>query len=102
MTIIQPNKNFIFNPALVLLAVFLVFLAIFGIQLYNQNVGLRHAVSENQKKFQEQSALNAEYKNKYYQILNNRNIETVARQKGLIPDKNPAYLENRALTLKEL
>jgi len=101
MTIIQPNKNFIFNPTLILLVAVLVLMAIFGIQLYNQNVNLRHAISESQKNFQEQNTLNAEYKNKYYQIFNNRNMEAIAKQKGLVPDKNPIYLENKALTLKE-
>jgi cell division protein FtsL len=102
MTIIEPNKNYIFNPFLILSAVFLIFMAILGIWLYNQNVNLRHAISESRKNLQEQSALNADLKNKYYQILNNRNIEGVVKQKGLIPDKNPIYLENKALTLKEL
>lgn len=99
MTIIQPNKNFVFNPTLILLAAFLIFMAVFGVQLYNQNVKLRHAISESQKNLQEQSALNADFKNKYYQLLNNLNIETIAKQKGLVPDKNPTYLESKALTL---
>lgn len=69
-------------------------MAVFSIYFYNQNVNLRHTISANQKLLQEQNVLNADYKNEFYQLWNSKNVELVAKKNGLIPEKNPGYLES--------
>ena len=92
MTIIEPNKNkYRISSLLFLLAIALITFAICNIYLYNQNVNLRHVVNDNSKKLQEQRITNADYKNQFYQILDSKKVELLAKEKRLVPEKNPEY-----------
>ncbi len=94
MTIIQPNKNaYRLIASILWLILILVILAIGNIYFYNRNVGLKHVVNENRQEIQKQRVMNADYKNQFYQILDSQKIESLAKEKRLIPDKNPEYLE---------
>ncbi len=70
-------------------------MAISGIYFYNQNVNLEHAINKISKELQSARTANADFKNHFYQILNSKNVEAIARQNGLVPEKNPVYLESK-------
>lgn len=76
---------------LFLLVIFLITFAIFNIYLCNQNVNLRHAINQNSKELQEKRIMNADYENQFYQILDSKKAELLAKEKRLIPEKNPEY-----------
>ncbi len=77
------------------LAGFLVVMAVLGIYFYNQNVNLEHAINKISKELQSERTANADFKNHFYQVLNSKNVEAVARQSGLVSEKNPVYLESK-------
>lgn len=94
MTIIEPNKNkYKINSLFFTLVIVLVTLATFNIYFYNRNVNLKHSINNYQKELQEQRVTNADYKNQFYQILDSEKIELLAKEKGLIQEKNPKYFE---------
>lgn len=100
MTILEPNRSrFSINLLPFALALVLIGLAVFSIYLYNQNVGLRHLISQNSRELQSQVVKNSDLKNQYYQVLSAKAVESVAREKGLVREKNPQYLESKPLTL---
>lgn len=73
----------------------MVVMAVFSIYFYNRNVDLRHSINSISRELQVQRTVNADFKNQYYQVLNSKNVEIIAKQKGLIPEKNPVYLESK-------
>lgn len=93
MTILQPHSYSKLNPVSIFLGLVLVSMAAFSIYFYNQNVNLRHAVSQASKELQIQRTSNADFKNRFYQIFNSKNVKALAEEKGLISEKNPAYLK---------
>lgn len=91
MTIIQPNKTqnlihllFIFGTALVLIAAFYVF-------IYSKTVSLKHDIEKVEAQLNELRVQNAELKNDFYSALDSRKLEELAKEKGLIYDKNPQW-----------
>lgn len=100
MTIIEPNRSRLSIKLLpFILAMLLISLAVFSIYIYNQNVGLRHLISQNSKELQAQVVKNGDLKNQFYQVLSAKTVESVARAQGLVREKNPQYLESKPLTL---
>ncbi len=98
MTIIQPNKNKrYFTPPFIFLAVILILTAISGIYLYNQNVNLKHFLTNNLDKLQDLQETNADYKNKLYQVLDPQNIPSIAQELNLVQEKYPKYFENKEI-----
>ncbi|TSC95617.1 MAG: hypothetical protein Athens071426_118 [Parcubacteria group bacterium Athens0714_26] len=102
MTIIQPNKNkYSISASLIFVILALILMAIFSIYLYNQNVDMRHSISIGMEQLQSLQEVNAEYKDKIYQILDFKNAETMAKELNLVQEKNPAYLESNSKVLAE-
>ncbi len=94
MTIIQPNNNaYKFITSILWLILILIILAIGNIYFYNRNVNLKHVVNNNLQEIQKQRVINADYKNQFYQVLDSKKIDSLTKEKQLIPDKNPEYLE---------
>jgi len=91
MTVIQPNKTkkfihllFVFGGALILIAAFYVF-------IYSKTVSLKHDIEKTKVQLNELRVQNAELKNDFYSALDSRKLEELAKEKGLIYDKNPQW-----------
>lgn len=93
MTIIEPNKNSLFQGAFAYLTGALLFLVVFSIYFYNLNVNLKFQVSMQEKAIQEMEASNADMRNEMYRILDIRNLTALIQKQNLVQDKNPDYLE---------
>ena len=96
MTIIEPNKHKLnLAPSIILLGISLAFSVVFIINLYSRGVDLKHNLVSKNKQLQELQVLNADYKNKLYQVLNSQNINSITKERNLIPEENPRYLEGK-------
>lgn len=96
MTIIEPNKHKLnLAPSFIFLGIILAFSVIFIINLYSRGVDLRHNLISKNKQLEELRVLNADYKNRLYQVLNSQNISSITKERNLIPEKNPRYLEGK-------
>lgn len=94
MTIIRPRKNpqtirktIIFFGALLLVGVAVL------IVIYNRTVEIEHGITELRKDFEQVQARNAELKDGFFKLFSNENVERVAREKHLIRDKEPQFME---------
>ena len=93
MTIIEPNKNDVFQGAFAYFIGTMLFLVILSIYFYNLNVNLKFSVSVQEKDIQQLEASNADMRNEMYRILDIRNLTALIQKQNLIQDKNPDYLE---------
>lgn len=75
----------------------MILMAISGIYLYNQNVNLKHFLTNNLDKLQDLQETNADYKNKLYQVLDPQNIPSIAQELNLVQEKYPRYFENKEI-----
>lgn len=99
MTYIQPNKHNKINFLTYTLILIIVFSASGGIFLYNQSVDLNHNIINQEKLVRDAEVENAELKNSLYQLIESKNLETLANEKSLVVEKNPQYITiNRQLT----
>ncbi len=93
MTVIQPNKN---NKSIVRLIFFLGAI-ISGfiwmeIRVYSQTVDLKHEIAEASAKTAELSVQNAELRNSFYALTDQKNLNKLANDIGLVQDKNPKWV----------
>lgn len=93
MTIIEPNKNYFLQSSLMYFAGAMLALMIAGIYFYNLNVTLKYGVSMQEKELRALETANADLRNEMYRILDVRNLTAVIKDRNLIQDKNPDYLE---------
>lgn len=93
MTIIEPNKNNLFQGAFSYFIGLLLFLAVLSIYFYNLNVSLKFSLNAQEKQIQQLEALNADMRNEMYRILDVRNLSALIQKQNLVQDKNPDYLE---------
>ncbi|MEK9170324.1 MAG: hypothetical protein AAB674_01620 [Patescibacteria group bacterium] len=97
MTIIEPYKaklqirEFIFIGTLTLL------FSVSCIFIYNTNVNLKYGISIKDKASKELESMNAEVRNELLQKTDVRNLGDFIKARGLVQDKNPSYMENKAL-----
>lgn len=94
MTSIQPNKEKTLSVKIIaLLGVTLLFGVIFLIALYNQTVNLEHEIKAARDEVQNIQAENAEYKDKIFNLLSAKNIESIAAERQLVKEKEPEYIQ---------
>lgn len=95
MTIFSPNQQkFSVNIRQLLWMGALVSLALLGIQIYSQNVAMRHQINVLEERFQTMRVTNAEYKNQLYHVLDSRNMQKAAEQLSLVKENKIKYLES--------
>lgn len=94
MTILRPKKN---KSAPNKLAVFLAAVSFLGVLwlvvLFNQTVTVEHDVSKLSLESQSVEAKNAELKDELFLIFDKDSAGGLARERALIEEKNPEYLE---------
>lgn len=91
MTIIQPNKNKDLIKTIFLLGLLLGTTIIYGVFVYLQTVGLRHDLEIHKAELEKMHLENAEIKNKFFQLVDSDNLEKLAKEKGLVQEKNPQW-----------
>jgi len=100
MTIIQPHKNnYKSNFIISVLILVLISVALWGMFLYNQLVDLRHEIKKQKVSLDEAEVINAELKNKLYNIIDVENLKSSINSQSLILDKNPEYVKTAMLTM---
>ncbi len=97
MTIIEPNQNKYYASEILYLTFFIIAGAILSIYFYNLNVNLKYRISLQEKSLQKLEVLNADLRNQLYQTLDSKNLVNFVQKQNLVSDKNPDYLENKAL-----
>ncbi len=97
MTIIEPNKNNLFQGIFAYFTGALIFLVVLSIYFYNLNVNLKFSISAQEKSIQQLEAENADLRNEMYRILDVRNLTALIQKQNLVQDKNPDYLEHAVL-----
>lgn len=93
MTFIKPNKNNFklirfFTLAGVLVAGF-ISLEVYS---YSQTVNLKHDIISLGSKIETLRLKNASLKNDFYALTDAKNLDSVAKQRGLIQDNNPKWV----------
>lgn len=93
MTIIQPNRNK--NFIRFLLPIFVLILVGGGLYIfeYNSFVDIRHERDLLRKDMIGMQSLNADLKDKFYEITDPVNLETLAADYKLVLEKKPKYLQ---------
>ena len=59
--------------------------------VYLQTVNLRHDLADAKQHLEEVKVENADLKNEYYSLVDADNLETLARERGFIKDRNPQW-----------
>ncbi|MBI5079303.1 hypothetical protein HZB06_01335 [Candidatus Wolfebacteria bacterium] len=100
MTIIQPNRNnYKFNLLISSFVIAIVMSAVWGVFIYNGSVNLRHETERHEIDIRQIEVENAELKNKFYSIIDAKNLEAIAGQTSLILDKNPQYVKEEQVAI---
>jgi len=94
MTFIQPPRsNNLLNKILLFLILGLIFGTYWLITLYSNSVGLTHGILDMRSQISQIQTQNAELKNKVFSLLDSANLQNLAKDRQLIQEKNPQYLE---------
>lgn len=93
MTVIQPNKN----KTGFLKTIFMMSVMVFGllateIWIYSQTVNLKHDIISLDSKLDALRLENAELKNRFYNLTDKSSFDALAKDRGLIEDKNPKWV----------
>ncbi len=100
MTIIEPNKTkYSYNSSPLLLSFALVGLVLLNIYIYNENVGLKHSISDNSKNLQVLQLANADFKNQLYKITDLSSLNGIVKTNGLVKETKPKYFEKSSEAL---
>ena len=91
MTIVQPNKEKGLRNCIVLCTTGVVLMLGITLFSYLSLVGLRHDISNTRESLEELKVASAEFKNGYYALTSNDNLEQLALQLGLVKDKTPQW-----------
>ena len=93
MTVIQPNKS---NKNIIYLFLGLGILVFLGVSaavaIYSQTVNLKHDIIGLSSELEALKLNNAELKNDFYKLTDQKVLEAVAKERGLIQDKNPKWV----------
>ncbi|MDI6734153.1 MAG: FtsL-like putative cell division protein [Patescibacteria group bacterium] len=94
MTIIKPHKSK--NLKYLLAFLFVVFLAVGLVYIfsYNSFVNARYELKELKKQVVELQAINADLKNKFYDVVKSEKLQALALERGLILEKRPEYIKS--------
>ncbi len=92
MTIIQPNRNKYFLRVLVFFGASVLSVLVYAVVVYIQNVSLSHDINVRKAALENIRVENAELKNRFFQITDSSNLEKLAKEKGLVYDKNPQWV----------
>ena len=79
-----------------MIALFVLF-SVLSIFLYNYNVNLKYGISDKEKAIQIFESANADLRNELYQKTDIKNLGNFAEKYNLVQEKNPGYMEHRAL-----
>ena len=94
MTIIGPDKAAkVANKMLIVSLASLVAIAVGSIFVYNQTVNLSHELKDKEKEHQSLLTMNAELKNKRYNMTDVKNLAVIAKESGLVKVPNVEYIE---------
>ncbi len=88
----QKKKTTLRRYIVALLSVFTITAAA-SIPLYNSIVTLKHTIRGTEKRTAELLVKNAETKNQLYERKDGARLEAIAKELGLVLEKNPRYLE---------
>ncbi len=100
MTIIQPNKNSNkINLFISALMVVLTASAVWGVFIYNQAVDLRYEIKSREVDIRRAEVVNAELKNRFYEMTDAEIFESAIGSQTLILEKNPKYLKARQIAI---
>ena len=91
MTIIQPNKYKDIKRLVISLGALTVGMIILLVLVYMRTVNLSYNLVEAKQNLEEVKVQNAELKNDYYGLVDADNLETLAKERGFIRDKNPQW-----------
>lgn len=92
MTIAQPNREVQLNKVLRLLFLGIVLSGMVSIFFYNQMVSQRTALRAATKNVDQLQLASADLKNRYYAVLDDKNLLQIATQLGYVKEANPKYL----------
>lgn len=67
--------------------------AVWGIFLYNQSVDLNHESQQQEVFLRKAEVINAELKNRFYEMTDAEIFESAINSQTLILEKNPKYLK---------
>jgi len=100
MTIIEPNKaRYSYNSSPLLLSFALIGLVLLNIYIYNENVGLKHSISDGSKNLQNLQVANAEFKNQLYKITDVSSLNILVKNNNLVKETKPKYFEKTSEVL---
>lgn len=93
MTFVRKEKLNLANILLLAVIFPLIISIIYLIALYNQTVNLKHGIADMRAETQKLEASAAGYKDKVFALFDPGKVETLARERGLVKETKPAYLE---------
>ena|SRR3989344_4868366 len=92
MTIAQPNRQTQLTKVLRLLFLGIAASGMVSIFFYNQMVTRRTSLREVTRLIEKLQLSNADLKNQYYAILDDKNLTNAATKLGYVKESNPKYL----------
>lgn len=92
MTIAQPNRQAQLTKALRLLFIGIVASGLISIFFYNQMVSSRTSARDATKAVSSLQQENADLKNQYYALLDDKHLADAATRLGYVKDSKPKYL----------
>lgn len=92
MTIIKPSKLKLNIYALISIFALLLLVS-FYIYEYNYSVILRRGIKILEKELVTIQNQDVDLKNRLYSLIDPKNLEKIAQEKGLITEKRPSYLK---------
>ncbi|MEK9186170.1 MAG: hypothetical protein AAB885_01145 [Patescibacteria group bacterium] len=102
MTIFTPNQSKIrFNSRVVVWFLILLGLALANIHVYSRNVSLNYSLKGLEVKLQEFQSLSAESRNQLYNILDSKNLISVASKLSLVKESRPNYMESNPVVASQ-
>lgn len=69
--------------------------SVIGIVAYNASLKVRHQFSALRDRVEELGITNADLKNQLYSLTDSKTLSSVATRIGLVPERNPQYLNVR-------
>ncbi|MBI4086067.1 MAG: hypothetical protein HY433_02400 [Candidatus Liptonbacteria bacterium] len=93
MTLIQPSQKSFTHLILVFFIVILVSGAFSLIFLYNRSVNMEHSISAAQVELRKIQTARAEIQDKIFGLSSDANLQKLSKERNLVKDKNPRYLE---------
>lgn len=94
MTIVSQHKTEkIHRAPLIFLGVLTICTMVLGTSWYNQIVNLTHELESRRGDIQKIQVRNADLKQRVFALVSFENLKKVARERNLVAEKNPHYLE---------